>query len=109
FGDEQLRHLVGESVRTVMRRTTAVLQARSPLRFEAREPLVADASTHTVTRAELAHREAIAQRIPDKRLTFFHRSTLLPWHRSPRHSRGLRCRLECYRCSRTAVLPMYPG
>ena len=54
------------------------------LRAIPRKPLIADPPTHAIAGTELAHREAIAQRVSHKLQSLVHRSTRPPWHRRPR-------------------------
>ena len=98
---EQLGELRGDAVRTVMRRATAIVQPAAPLLFIPRHPFVADPPTHTVPRAELRHREPVAQGILDEPHPLVHRGSLQPRHRPSSLNREWLSSLE-------GVLPMLP-
>lgn len=109
FRDEELRDLRGDLVRAVVRRATPVLQPAAAVRIVARQPLIADAATHAVAGTQLAHGEAIAHGVAHELQSFVHRNSLLPGHRRTSLKSVSSCRLECYPCCRTDLLPMYPG
>ena len=67
-------------MRAVTRRAVAIDQAAPAFLFIASEPLVADAATDAVARAQRTHGEAIALGVADEAKSFFHGNTLLPGH-----------------------------
>jgi hypothetical protein len=70
---DELRDRRVDAMRTVMRRAAAIVQPASAFLVVAREPLVADLATHAVPRAELRHREPIAQGVLNELHSLFHR------------------------------------
>ena len=96
---EEVRHRVGDPVRAAVRRAAPIRQPAPAIGVIARKPLIADAATHAVACTELAHGEAIAQRVADELQAFLHGPRLLPWHPALAvSSSGMQVR----------VLPMFP-
>src|SRR5260221_7310116 len=98
-------NLVGDSLRTVMRRATWIAQRLSPAFVKPLEPFVAGLAADVVPRAELRHRVQTQVPVPNESLPLFHGYRLQPGHRPT--SVGPQ-RSECHPCSRFVVLPMYP-
>lgn len=69
----ELRELGIDAMRTVVRRSAPITKPAFSFLFETREPLVADATTDTISGAELGHREPVAQSIANELNSLFHR------------------------------------
>lgn len=78
---EELRNRVVDAVWAMMRRATAILQARTAFGIIARDPFVAGAPADFETLTQLSHRKRAAQIGINEAGTFFHRVCLQPRHR----------------------------
>jgi hypothetical protein len=83
---DQRRHLVGDLVRTPLRRPAAIAQPVAPALIKAVQPLVACFPTDAVPRTQLNHGVQGQPVIPNEAFSLFHRCRLQPGHRSTSQS-----------------------
>jgi hypothetical protein len=92
LGDEERSEFRRDLVRAVVGRATPGVEATPTLGVVPNQPLVADAPTDAVARAEFTHGEAIAEGVAHEALTFGHDSTFFPEHRWRGRIEGRRAR-----------------
>lgn len=94
FRHEELGDRRRDLVEAVPRGAAPVHEAAPPLGIAAREPLAADPTADALAGTQLAHGEAIAQRIAPELQAFVHGRTLLPRHRRSSRSGVSLCKLR---------------
>ena len=78
---EQLRDVVADPVRAVVRRPTAVREPAATLCFVAGQPFVPDPAAHPVAGAALGHREPVTHRVVHELQALLQGNSLQPGHR----------------------------
>jgi hypothetical protein len=106
---QQVRDLLVDTVRTVMRGVAPILQAAPAVLVEPVEPLVAGLPANAVAGAELRSRVKTTSIVDDEPFALFHGCRLQPRHRPTSPTKGWPCSLqECHPSSRFEVLPINP-
>src|SRR5436190_1595173 len=102
--DDRRHEIVGRLVRTTLRSSRLIRQARRPAVLVSIDPFVGGLAADAEAVRELRDREHVALVVRDELHALVHEQPLLPRHRAPRLESGL----MCYPCTRTDLLPFSP-